>query len=55
MGRELYADGGADAMEKNMFFSIEHRVRDEHGADARPSRTLWNGIDATGSWKYCCY
>lgn len=49
IGRELHADGGADAME-NMFFSIEHRVKDELGADARPYRAWWNGID--GAWRY---
>jgi hypothetical protein len=49
IGRELHADGGADAME-NMFFSIEHRIKEEIGADARPYRAWWNGID--GAWKY---
>lgn len=48
IGKELHADGGTDAME-NMFFSIEHRVKDEIGADARPYRSWWNGI---GEWKY---
>jgi hypothetical protein len=28
IGRELYADGGTDAME-NMFYSIEFRVKEE--------------------------
>jgi hypothetical protein len=50
IGKELHADGGADAME-NMFFSIEHRIKDEIGADARPYRAWWNGIDA--AWQYC--
>ncbi len=49
IGRELHADGGADAME-NMFFSIEHRIKEEIGADARPYRAWWNGID--GAWQY---
>ena len=30
IGRELYADGGTDAME-NMFYSIEFRIKDEIG------------------------
>jgi hypothetical protein len=49
IGRELYADGGADAME-NMFFSIEHRVKEEIGQDARPYRVWWNGT--ASEWKY---
>jgi hypothetical protein len=49
IGKELYADGGADALE-NMFFSIEHRVKEEIGRDAKPYRALWNGI--SGEWKY---
>jgi hypothetical protein len=49
IGCELYADGGADALE-NMFFSIEHRIKEEIGRDARPYRAWWNGIAA--GWKY---
>ena len=49
IGRELYADGGADALE-NMFFSIEHRVKEEISRDARPCRAWWNGI--ASEWKY---
>jgi hypothetical protein len=49
IGQELYADGGADALE-NMFFSIEHRIKEEIGHDAKPYRAWWNGI-AT-EWKY---
>ncbi len=49
IGRELHDDGGIDAME-NMFFSIEHRIKDEIGADARPYRSWWDGI--SGDWKY---
>lgn len=49
IGRELYADGGADALE-NMFFSIEHRVREEIAKDAKPYRAWWNGI--ASEWKY---
>jgi hypothetical protein len=35
---------------ENMFFSIEHRIKDEIGADARPYRSWWDGI--SGDWKY---
>jgi hypothetical protein len=49
IGEELYADGGTDALE-NMFFSIEHRVKEEIGRDAKPYRAWWNGI--TPEWKY---
>ena len=49
IGRELHADGGTDAME-NMFFAIEHRIKDEIGVDARQYRAWWNGIDA--GWSY---
>ena len=49
IGRELYSDGGVDAME-NMFYSIEFRVKDEIGQDAKPYRSWWNGI--SNEWKY---
>lgn len=49
IGRELAADGGADAME-NMFFAIENRIQGEIGADARLYRAWWNGI--ASEWKY---
>lgn len=49
IGKELFFDGGIDAME-NMFYSIEFRVRDEIGHDAKPYRTWWNGI--TNDWEY---
>ena len=43
IGRELYADGGTDAME-NIFNSIEFRVKEEIGKDAKPYRSWWNNI-----------
>lgn len=49
IGRELYADGGTDALE-NMFFSIEHRIKEEIDRDAKPYRVWWNGI--SNEWKY---
>src|SRR5438067_7837614 len=38
IGRELYADGGTDAMD-NMFYSIEFRIKEEIGKDAKPYRS----------------
>ncbi len=38
IGKELYDDGGTDAME-NMFYSIEFRIKDEIGRDAKPYRS----------------
>lgn len=49
IGRELFADGGTDALE-NMFFSIEHRIKDEIQSDAKPYRSWWNGI--SDEWSY---
>jgi hypothetical protein len=43
IGRELYDDGGTDAME-NMFYSIEFSIKDEIARDARPYRSWWNNI-----------
>lgn len=49
IGQELFSDGGVDALE-NMYFSIEHRIRDEISEDAKPYRSLWNGI--SDEWNY---
>lgn len=49
IGKELYSDGGIDTME-NMFYSIEFRIKDEIGMDAKPYRSLWN--DISSEWKY---
>ena len=49
IGKELYADGGIDAME-NMFYSIEIRIKEEIGKEAKPYRSWWNGI--SNEWKY---
>jgi hypothetical protein len=49
IGKELHADGGADAME-NMFYSIESRIKDELGRDAKQYRSWWNNI--SDDWKY---
>jgi len=49
VGRELYNDGGVDALE-NFFFVIENRIKEEIGQDPKPFRSLWNGID--DEWKF---
>jgi len=49
IGKELYSDGGIDTME-NMFYSIEFRIKDEIGKDAKPYRSWWN--DISSEWKY---
>jgi hypothetical protein len=49
IGKELYADGGVDAME-NMFYPIEFRIKEEIREDAKPYRAWWNNI--TEQWKY---
>jgi hypothetical protein len=49
IGKEPYSDGGIDTME-NMFYSIEFRIKDEIGKDAKPYRSWWN--DISSEWKY---
>ena len=49
IGRELYADGGVDALE-NMFFALNNRIKEEIGKDPNPFRSLWNGN--TPDWNY---
>lgn len=49
IGKELYADGGIDALE-NFFFAIKNRITEEIGKDPSPFRSLWNGLDE--QWKY---
>jgi hypothetical protein len=49
IGRDLYEDGGPDAME-NMFYSLEIRIKEEIGKDVKPYRSWWNGI--AEDWKY---
>ncbi|MGI0076907.1 MAG: hypothetical protein ACREAU_05825, partial [Nitrosopumilaceae archaeon] len=41
IGKDLYLDGGVDAME-NMFFAIQNRITEEIGKDPKPFRALWN-------------
>ena len=48
IGKEIYADGGVDAME-NFFFASRNRVLGEIEKDPEPFRVLWDGIDS--EWK----
>jgi len=48
IGKELYADGGIDAMEI-FFFVIKNRITEEIGKDPEPFRSLWNGL--SDEWK----
>jgi hypothetical protein len=49
IGKELFADGGADALE-NMFFALKNRITEEIGKDPSPLKSLWNGI--TPEWNF---
>ncbi len=49
IGKELFNDGGNDAME-NMFYSVEMRIKEEMGKDIKENRSWWNGVSE--NWKY---
>jgi len=49
IGKELYADGGVDALE-NFFFVIKNRIEGEINQDPSQFKILWNGLD--DSWKF---
>jgi len=49
IGKELFNDGGVDAME-NMYFALEQRIHEEIKKDPKPYRAWWN--DITDEWKY---
>jgi hypothetical protein len=49
IGGEIYADGGLDAME-NLSYSIEFRIKEEIGKDAKPYRSWWNNVSE--EWRY---
>ena len=49
IGKELFNDGGVDAME-NFFFVVENRIIGEIEKDPKPFRNFWNGI--TNEWNY---
>ena len=43
IGKELFDDGGVDAME-NFFFVVDNRIQAEIEQSPKPFRSLWNGI-----------
>ena len=49
IGKELFDDGGVDALE-NCFFAISNRIQGEIEKDPAPFRSLWNGL--SDEWKY---
>ena len=49
IGRELYSDGGVDALE-NFSFVLKNRIMEEIEKDPSPMRSLWNGL--TDEWQY---
>ena len=49
VGKELFDDGGVDALE-NFFFTISNRIDGEIGKDITPFKPLWNGL--SDEWKY---
>jgi len=49
IGKELFADGGVDAME-NMYFVIQNRIKEEIQKDIKSYRSWWNYI--TDKWQY---
>ena len=49
IGKEIYDDGGVDAME-NFFFVLKNRITEEIGKDPSIFRSLWNGL--SDEWKF---
>ena len=49
IGKELFEDGGVDALE-NFFFAISNRIEGEINKNPAPFRSLWNGL--SDEWKY---
>ena len=49
IGKELFDDGGVDALE-NFFFVLKNRITEEIGKDPEIFKPLWNGL--TDEWKY---
>ena len=49
IGKELFDDGGVDAME-NFFFAVDNRIQGEIEQSPKNYRSLWNGI--SDEWKY---
>ena len=49
VGKEIFDDGGVDALE-NFYFTISNRIQGEIEKDIAPFRPLWN--DFSDEWKY---
>ena len=49
VGKEIFDDGGVDALE-NFFFTISNRIQGEIEKDIAPFRPLWNGL--SDEWKH---
>lgn len=49
IGKEIFDDGGVDAME-NFFFVLKNRITEEIGKDPTVFRSLWNGL--SDEWKF---
>jgi hypothetical protein len=49
IGKELFDDGGVDALE-NFFFALSNRIKEEYGKDIDSFKPLWNNLD--DEWKY---
>ena len=49
IGKELFDDGGVDAME-NFFFAVDNRIQGEIEQSPKNYRSLWNGI--SDEWNY---
>lgn len=49
IGKELYLDGGINALE-NFFFVLENRIKEEINQDPCQFKVLWNGLD--DNWKF---
>ncbi len=49
VGKELFQDGGVDALE-NFWFAISNRIEGEIEKDITPLRPLWNNL--SDEWKF---
>ena len=49
VGKEIFDDGGVDALE-NFYFAISNRIQGEIEKDIAPFRPLWSGL--SDEWKY---
>ena len=49
VGKELFEDGGIDALE-NFWFAISNRIEGEIEKDIAPFRPLWNNL--SDEWKF---